>query len=407
MNGLLSAVMATLLVAADPAVPTPVGLPSAPPLAVAGVPTTPVLPEVVETSAAPPGAALPIWISADYLFAWMQGGSLPPLVTTSPAGTPRTSAGIIGQSGTTVLIQGTVNESMRSGFRIEGGGCLDHGLGFGVEAGVSMIGSQAAGLSASSDGSTILARPFINALNARPDAVLLAFPGDAAGDVTVRAYSGNFYEAHLTFSEAVCTGGGAHIEALLGYRFYCYDESLQSTQTLRPLGADGLAVVTRDRFSAKNEFHGLDFGVRSRLGGDNLSLDLLAKVAVGQLWRRFDVKGVQEQVIAGQPSVITQGGIYALSSNIGAQVRNDWAAMPELGATLSYRLNPNMLFRAGYSLMFLGGIARATDTLDTTINPNLFPPATPPVVGPSAPAPLVAREDIWIQALSLGLEFTY
>ena len=35
-------------------------------------------------------------MDAEYLFAWVQGFRLPPLVTTSPAGTPRASAGILG-----------------------------------------------------------------------------------------------------------------------------------------------------------------------------------------------------------------------------------------------------------------------------------------------------------------------
>src|SRR5438876_765945 len=39
------------------------------------------------------------WVSADYLFGWVRASKLPPLVTTSLAGTPRAEAGVLGEPG--------------------------------------------------------------------------------------------------------------------------------------------------------------------------------------------------------------------------------------------------------------------------------------------------------------------
>ena len=46
----------------------------------------------------------PAWrVRGEYLLWWSNGNPLPPLVTTSPAGTPRPSAGVLGQPGTEIV----------------------------------------------------------------------------------------------------------------------------------------------------------------------------------------------------------------------------------------------------------------------------------------------------------------
>ena len=59
----------------------------------------------VITKAAPLALADPdrFWVGMDYLAWSVKGDRLPPLVTTSPAGTPLAQAGVLGPPGTTVL----------------------------------------------------------------------------------------------------------------------------------------------------------------------------------------------------------------------------------------------------------------------------------------------------------------
>src|SRR5262245_44853218 len=47
-----------------------------------------------------------VWLEAEALLWWMRGADLPPLVTTSPPGTPLTRAGVLGSPGTEVLFGG-------------------------------------------------------------------------------------------------------------------------------------------------------------------------------------------------------------------------------------------------------------------------------------------------------------
>ena len=50
---------------------------------------------------------------------------------------------------------------------------------------------------------------------------------------------------------------------------------------------------------------------------------------------------------------------------------------------------------------------RAADQLDFTVNPNFLPPVAASPAGPARPAFVFKRDDIWVQALSVGVEFTY
>ena len=43
------------------------------------------------------------WVGVDYLGFWVKGNHIPPLVTTSPLGTPQNQAGVLGQPGTSIL----------------------------------------------------------------------------------------------------------------------------------------------------------------------------------------------------------------------------------------------------------------------------------------------------------------
>ena len=52
----------------------------------------------------PPGR---VWLRADYLMWFTTGTRLPPLVTTSPQGTPANQAGVLGAPGTTILFGGS------------------------------------------------------------------------------------------------------------------------------------------------------------------------------------------------------------------------------------------------------------------------------------------------------------
>ena len=349
------------------------------------------------------------WATGDYLFAWQGAVNLPPLVTTSPAGTPRASAGVLGAPGTSVLFEGPAGTHVRSGLRFGAGYWLDGQQALGLEAGFMILEGQARGYSNSvSDG--ILARPFIDSATGTHQAILIAFPGASNGSIDIRARTGNFYEAHLDLSEKSLDFGALKLYSLIGYRFYSYNEGLDITQsittTTAPNFVPGTRITTSDRFSTRNDFNGLDLGLRPEFYWRNFSLELLTKFAFGGLWRTVAINGDQTVTVPNAGTAVQTGGAFALSSNIGTRRVHDWTVLPELGATLYWQVNSRCSLRAGYTALWLQDIAHASDQIDFTLNKNLFPGSVNSG-GASRPTFINGNGNIWIHAVNLGLEYRY
>ena len=69
----------------------------------------------------------PLWVQAEYLLWWLNGADMPALATTSPLGTPREEAGVLGAPGTEILFGGDAyGDDARSGFRTSLGVRLGH-----------------------------------------------------------------------------------------------------------------------------------------------------------------------------------------------------------------------------------------------------------------------------------------
>ncbi len=350
------------------------------------------------------------WFRTDFLFGWMRGANLPPLVTTSPAGTARADAGIVGVNGTETLFGNSVNGDGRSGFRLGAAYWFNPEHSLGIEVGFLMMENRAALFSNASTDGTILARPFFDANTALPQAVLVAFPGSSNGSIDIRAASGNFYSAHFDLTEKALDLGWFRLNSLLGYRFYRYDENLRIQQTLTPTDPafiPGTQVATNDNFGVRNQFHGLDLGFRSQFNWQNFSLEVLTKIAIGRLSRQVDIGGDQTITVPGTQPITQSGGVLAAATNSGTFHYSDWKTMPEAGITLHWQVRSNVNIRAGYSFLFLDSIARAADQIDVTVNPNLVPNGNAALGGPIRPAFNATRSYQWLQTLNLGVEFTY
>lgn len=352
------------------------------------------------------------WLSVDAVMGWVQHGSLPPIITTSPSSTARAQAGVLGLPTTQTIVGGgpAVNEEVRGGWRIGVGGWIDDRQSIGVEASFRMLESLATNYAPQSDGSVILARPYIDATNNTAQAALIAYPGFSSGSAYVRASSGNFYDGRFDIFERVVNHGGFHLDALIGYRFYRYDEGLTIDQTALPTDTNfvpGTRIQTRDSFTTQNEFHGIDFGLRTEFAFQDFTLGLSASIAVGELSRDTNIGGGQVVTVPGSAPVRQNAGLYALSSNIGQYSSEDWTIMPEFGVNLGWQATRHVRFNIGYSLLFMGQVALAADQVDQTINPNLFPSATGTPTTPSRPTFDQQLSDVWIQTFNIGLELRF
>ncbi len=352
-----------------------------------------------------------VWADAEYLLGWVQGDPLPPLVTTSPAGTARNLAGVLGTPGVGVLFgAGPADISARQGGRVEFGYWFDPERQFGFECGMFALESDAQAFGATSNGSVILARPFLDVTAGAQASALAAFPGVSSGSVAVADSGRDFVGVNADFTANVTDTSNCRIDALIGYRGLRYDERLGFVQNTTPLSgpfAAGTTITAADTFETMNIFNGLDLGLRTEFRYEALSLDVLTRVAAGPISRTVSTLGTTQTSVPGAAPVVSSGGLLALSSNIGTVTTHTLTAAPEIDAKIGWDVTPNVRVTGGYSVLWLLSVVRPGEAVDFGINPGLIPPAAPAAGSASRPAYLGINSTVWVQAISLGLEVKY
>src|SRR5947209_5635059 len=224
----------------------------------------------------PPARA---WVSAEYLLWWIKGGGAPPLVTASPAGTPRDLAGVLPDA--TVLYPGnSLDSSVRSGGRYTGGLWFDNGQTLGVEGSFFFLGQQSTTFqTGQSAGDPILSRPVFNPVLGREDAELVAFPGVLNGGVTVSSFSRLLGADGNVLYNVLC-GPSFRLDVLGGYRYLRLEEGLEVREDLSVPGGlfAGNRIVVQDQFSTRNNFNGGQLGAKASFWRGRLGVDVFGKV---------------------------------------------------------------------------------------------------------------------------------
>ena len=362
------------------------------------------------------------WVSLEYLLWYQDGMDLPPLVTTSSAGTPRAAAGVLGDSRTSILIGG--NEALTdslSGGRLRFGFWLDPAHRWAVEAEYFGVDHESESSSLSSGGTPILARPFFNVLDGgAEDSELIAFPGVASGGIAVNVES-ELQGAGFHFRRRIiaCEGCGdtvfcnlpqkycSHLDGLIGYRWLQLDESLSvSEQLTSTIPNRQGAFSIHDGFRTFSQFNGFDFGGSYRRSRGLWSLDLLAKLAIGATRQTVTIDG-STRITSGTTTTSHDGGLLAQRTNSGEFKRDRFSVVPELGATLGYRLTPQLQATLGYTFIYWSNVVRPGDHVSRDLNPNLLPPEATPFTGAERPQFAFVDSDYWIQGISFGGEYRW
>jgi hypothetical protein len=347
---------------------------------------------------------------------WLNGNHLPPLVTTSPQGTPQGQAGVLGAPGTAVLFGGSdVNDDAHSGGRITVGGWLGCDQCLGIEGSFFILEDRHTPFFASSSGNPILARPFTDATTGKPASELVAFPGVVKGSIDVSDESREFLGAGLLFRTHLCCGCNYFVDAVAGYRWLYYSTGIGVTENLTsirpstepPFIPFGTTLVVNDHFAARNSFNGFDLGLTGERRWGKWSVEWLAKIALGETFTALDIGGATTVTVPGFAPVTNPGGLLALSSNSGHFTRDHFSVVPELGIHLGYDITPRIRTTFGYTILWWTGIANAGDAINLNVNPNLLPPVTPPVAGPAAPGLIFPKSTLIGQGIDLGLEFRF
>lgn len=377
-----------------------------------------------------PCCSLPgrFWLRTDYLMWWTNGMRLPPLVTTSPQGTPVAAAGVL--PGATILYGNkTVADYGRSGFRTSWGLWLDNCHTWGIEGDYFALGAGTSNFSQYSTGNPILTRPLYDVYGGEfydfgQRSELVAYPDVVEGSVTVRAKD-YFQSTGVALSYNLCCCDSCdpcadpcadsclpllfccRTDLLIGYRHYRYSNSVAIRENLRLLTDphQNWLFQVDDGFRARNDFHGSEFGLRSRIYRGRWSLEILTKIALGNTHQVMNIDGQTIVTPTSQPTQIRNGGVFAVRSNEGTYTRDTFTMIPQLGLELGYQVNSNWRAYVGYNLLYWGAVVHASEQIDLNIDPRNFPP----VQNPALPFPAFPGKtsSFWAQGLNLGLEFRF
>jgi hypothetical protein len=362
------------------------------------------------------GPAGRFWGRAEVLGWWVDGFSVPPLVTTSLAGTARADAGVLGRPGTTVLFG---NESLAGDLRLGGrltvGGWLGSSRQSGVEAIFFGLQSSGSNFAATSAGTPILARPFFNVEPGfeGQDAELAAFPGELSGNISVRSET-KLYGLEVLYRHKLSQEWPRRVDLVAGWRYAQLEDDLLITDSKEVLsGATGLAVGTTlsefDHFHTKNIFNGAEVGMVYERWWCQWGIEGVIKVALGNTHSEALINGstTVSVPVPGGPNetIVTPAGLLAQASNIGTRERDDFAVIPELGMNVGYDLTPNLRATVGYTFIYWSRVARPGDQIDTNLNLSQLPPG--PLVGIPSPVASWSITDMWVQGISAGIDYRF
>ena len=431
-----------------PPLPPPVGAWS-PDHAPTGAPPTTLPPPVVAWSpdhaiAGPPAddgfrptqtaSAYPYyaWARSEFLLWTIKKGSQPPpLVTTGPS-TAANPAVLTDPSTVVLFPTGPVDYHAFEGGRWAVGTWFDPCEECGAEVTGLLLVRRSTTFAAASDanGSPVLGLPFIDAQTGQETVNYAAFPGRFAGGVQTASAArlwgmeGTFY---ADWWDATAHGAGPfplgdfRTHVLGGFRYLSLDESFTLTQPSLVLpggGADfngaplmtGDTEIFRDAFATRSQFFGGQAGVRCEFDRGPFYAEFTGKVGLGDSHESVLVHGATALVPAatGVPQVVP-GGFLATATNIGQEVRDRFAVVPEVGINVGYQPSPLLRLFVGYTFLYWSDVVRAADQIDRTVNLTAVPSSATfgPLVGPARPAVPFRGTDFWAQGVSFGFELRY
>ncbi len=357
-----------------------------------------------------------LWFRADYLLWQRTGSDLPPLVISSPDGTPLDSS-------TVVIGNQEVNDGWRSGILIEGGFWLNPSTGWAIAGDYFDAGRDSFGFSGGLSTDQFLARPFFNAATDLQSAFLVDGPGEFAGTVNVSAYD-DFEGAGAAMQRALwergnaCMDGGfARLSLLGGYRFYHHDSRLVITEDSTAVtGNTSMAVagtrrLVQDRFFGENDFHGFEIGLQARVQRRRWWYEGLAVVALGTNRRVVSVDGNTQSIPpnpVGDPPLFVGGLLTAFGKNIGVRADNEGNAIPRFRLGAGWQATEKLGLRAGYSVVIWDGVVYAADHLPPglAVDPNNLPDGNGGG-GPEPVFPGIRDSTMVAHGLDLGLELSF
>lgn len=341
-------------------------------------------------------------IGAEALVWWFKNSPLPvPVVTDGIVGRPETQTLLGGQD---------LGTGAHPGFRIAGAYALSDRAS--LEGNLFYIASRSKTRSVESSGeigSTNLVVPYIDATTNDENATELSLAPVYRGSAS-EELSNSVRGAEINVSWAQSASAPWRMDVLGGFRYLRLNETYTlTTQSpyIPPFPED--IWETTDRFDTKNNFYGVQAGLRARFDQRPFFVDGTVKVALGAMVQSVGMSGaLVTNDFNGYGSTQTfSGGYFALPSNIGNYSRTTFAVVPEVALKLGYQITPGAAVVVGYSLIYASNVARPGNQISRNINTTQSTAYTEDpaarLQGPAEPSFKFNDSNFWAQGINLGL----
>lgn len=345
------------------------------------------------------------WGRAEYLVWWIRGANTPPLVTTSPDGTPVGIAGVL-PNAQILFGNERINTQGRSGGRFTLGYWMDPCETLGIEDSFFFVGNGDQSYFASSSGSPILARPFFNTDTDAQDALLLAYPQIVIGNIGITS-SRTVAANEVNLRRALVVDCCRRVDILAGYRYFYLAEGLHMRTNTTSLDSQtapvGTTFAIEDLFNTRSQFNGGQMGVNLQTVRGCWTFDLVGKLALGGVSQHVVINGSTVRTVPDEDPQTFEGGVLALDSNIGTYKRSRFSVMPEIALNARYQWSPLWTFSMGYTFIGVTNVVRPGDQISLQVDPAQFPPGVPG----QFPAFAFKDSDVWLQGLNFGIECNF
>jgi hypothetical protein len=345
-----------------------------------------------------------LWTEMEYL-AWASKSTrLPPLVSTSPLGTDPGEAGVLGAGGSLLFGDETTQNKLRSGARLNFGYWFTPEHITGVETRLLWLDGDKIDFNAIGGDDLILATPFIDADTGLNDAVLISYPELQDGEARVRSNM-QLFGIEVLGRHMLSLEQCSRLDVIAGWRYLRLEDNFRADSIFLSLdegsGFEPDTIVARtDGFRTKNDFHGGEFGLVYRWWNCCWALNLTGKVALGGTRTVASINGTTTAISPTDDVTVTAGGVLAQPSNIGEHIRNDFAAVGDIGVKLEYAFTPQLRLTLGYNWMSWSSVARIGDQIDTTVDPSQIAPDSNPEA--TRPGFAFRPTSFWSHGLTFG-----
>jgi hypothetical protein len=275
----------------------------------------------------------------------------------------------------------------------------------GIEGSAVFLERDSTYFKATSDGGTLLARPYINALNDSPQAEIITGPtqaGSRNGGFNGYSRIELFDEEANAMFRLICLRQ-LSVELLTGAHFLQMRDRLDLTAAGRILPDETILLGETDHYRVDNRFYGAQVGLRGEYCRGLWFINLRGTIALGgdeEMLRTFG-----DRVFNSPTARIVQPfGLYVLPSNTGTYTRTDFDVVSEVGLNAGCQLTRHLRAFTGYTFLFWNNPIRAGDQVDLTINPTQL---TGALAGAARPAIPFRTDSFWAQGVNVGLELCW